>query len=529
MIRRRFIVGVGLVALFALGFTVGRGTSGDLYANLDVFVEVMQRVEENYVNPVKPSELVDGGIKGMLHDLDPYSQYLDAEDYAGLKDMTYGEFSGIGAVIGVREDYPTVISALEGGPAAAAGIHSGDIIVAIDGKTSSGLTVDDASKRLRGKAGTTVRLHLRREGVERDEDVTLVRREIETRSVPYAFRVGTDLGYVRIASFSEKSGAEVRAALDKLKAEGARRFVLDLRQNPGGVLDQAVDVAEQFLPKGSLVVTTRGRQKAQDHRYYADLVGADLRSPLAVLIDGGSASASEIVAGALQDLDRALVVGGLSYGKGSVQSVFPLRGRTTALKLTTALYYTPSGRSIHRKNPGPADDDGEDDAAPADSAASDSARALPIFHTARGRVVYGGGGITPDLKAVDDSLSRLLKVIEQKGLAFRFANKWANTHPTRLPGARLEPSIWTGFVQFVRAEGVEAPAADLERERAGVERAVRRELARRAGGDREAMRVVLEGDRVYARAAAALERATRAQDVFAGTAGVPDRTRDSKR
>ena len=269
MIRRRFLFGALMLALFSLGWWAGRGATGDLYTNLDVFVEVLQRVQDNYVDPVKPATAVTGAIEGMLKDLDPYSQYLDENDYSGLQSITQGKFSGIGVVVGVRDEYPTVISPIEGSPAWEAGIHSGDVIVKVEDTSTAGLGVEGVAKLLRGAEGTPVTIAIAREGEQGEQSYTITRREIVTRSVPYAFMAGKDLGYVRLATFSEKSGAEMRDALARLRKEGARRFVLDLRMNPGGLLDQAVDVAEQFLPKGSMVVYTRGRARNQDQRFYA--------------------------------------------------------------------------------------------------------------------------------------------------------------------------------------------------------------------------------------------------------------------
>ena len=527
MIRRRFLFGALMLALFAVGWWVGRGRSGDLYANLDVFVEVLQRVEENYVDPVKPADAVRGAIDGMLKDLDPYSQYLDAEDFGNLEDITHSRFGGIGVEVGVRDDYPTVISPIEGSPAWEAGLHSGDVIVKIDGKSSSGLNVEQTAKLLRGPPGTNVNVGVTREGEDGEHDYTLVRREIVTRSVPYAFMVGRDLGYVRLANFFEKSGAEVHTALANLRRQGARRFALDLRMNPGGLLDQAVDVAEQFLPKGSMVVYTRGRARNQDQRYYAAEAGADLTSPLVVLVDEGSASASGIVAGALQDLDRALVVGRTTFGKGSVQSVFPLHGQKTALKLTTALYYTPSGRSIHKRRPHPFDSDSGDDGGTPSDTARDTTAARPMFHTAGGRVVYGGGGIAPDVAVPADSLPLVTREAERRGLTFRFANRWMNTHPGSAVPAVLPDAAWHEFESYVRGAGVGTSPDSLEAERPMLSRALRRELARRSGGDAAAMRVALEDDRAFAKAERILDRSSRASDVFAAT--VRDRSRDAAR
>jgi carboxyl-terminal processing protease len=349
--RRHFALAGLLAALFAVGWWVGRSSAtapSDLYANVDGFIEVLQKVEQSYVDTVQPEVLVDGAIKGMLHDLDPYSQYLDESSWDNLKATTHGSFGGIGIVVSVRDNYPTVISPIEGSPAWTLGLRPGDVIVKIDGASSAGLTVDEVATRLRGAAGTPVKISIRREGETGEQDYTVQRQIIVTKSVPYSFMAEDHTGYLRLANFSENSGAETRAAMERLRLQGATRLVLDLRANPGGLLDQAVDVVEQLVKPNTLVVFTRGRAKGQDNRYYSSERRPQLDWPMVVLVDQGSASASEIVAGALQDLDRALVVGQTTFGKGSVQSVFPLRGRNAALKLTTAKYYTPSGRSIHK-------------------------------------------------------------------------------------------------------------------------------------------------------------------------------------
>jgi len=515
LIRKRVLLGLLLMALFALGWWVGRGgASGDLYGNLDLFVEVLNKVEQNYVDPVEPSQLVDGAVRGMLRNLDPYSQYLDAKGFANLKNVTQGEFGGIGVVVSTRENFPTVISPIEGSPAWLAGLRSGDQIVKVDGQSSAGLSIDEAAAKLRGPAGTQVTITVRREGDREERDVTLERRIIETHSVPYAFEVGDGVGYVRLSGFSEKSGAEVRGALERLRREGATRAVLDLRQNPGGLLEQAVDVAEQFLPKGTLVVQTRGRIHGQDQRYYTTESGAESHWPLVVLVDNGSASASEIVVGALQDLDRALVIGRTSFGKGSVQSVFPLRGSNAALKLTTALYYTPSGRSIHRAVHDTLARDEDEDAGDETPAPPDSTPA-PKFRTSGGRTVYGSGGIAPDLTVLADSLPPLSLAVERRGLPFRFANRWVNSHPGVRLEAALPEGMWSQFADFLAAEKVAADAKRLSAERAVLERALRRELARRLSGDAAAARVALEGDVVFARALEVLKRAKSPRDVFA--------------
>ena len=519
MIRKRILLGAAVAALFAIGWAAGRGNgAGGLYGNLDSFIEIVHRVEDSYVDPVEPKQLVDGAIDGMMKQLDPYSQFLDGTSYANLQSTTEGQFGGIGVLVSIRDQHPTVISPVEGTPAWRAGIRSGDEIVKIDGKSTTGFTIEQTSRMLRGAEGTHLTVSILSEGEADVRDVDLVRDVIRTRSVPYAFMVDREVGYLRLANFSERSGSEVREGLDQLRKQGAKRLVLDLRANPGGVLDQAVDVANQFLPKGSLVVSTQGRDPSQNQRYYTNASGAESAWPLVVLVDGGSASASEILAGAIQDLDRGLLVGHTTFGKGSVQRVYPLRGIDAAVKLTTALYYTPSGRSIHRRvTQAAVDDDSADDDEDSTATATprDSARSRPVFHTASGRRVLGGGGITPDVDVVADSLVAPVAEVERRALAFRFANRWANAHPETKNDPRVTEPMWHGFVEFAGSDPAKLKAADLEASRPRIEQALRRELARRFRGDAEAARVALESDAVFQKALDVIRRSARPRDVFA--------------
>jgi carboxyl-terminal processing protease len=500
-----------LIVLFGAGFLVGKSPSlrEGSGRNLDAFVEVLDKVERNYVDPVEDKTLMKGAMNGVMRRLDPFSQYLDKVSYADLKTITEGHFGGLGIVISIRDEYPTVISPIEGTPAYSMGIQSGDVIVKIDGAATRGWSSEQTVRKLRGDRGTKVTITVAREGEDETRDYTIERDQIEVKSVPYAFEVSPGVGYLRVSTFSETTGQEVRDAIDRLERAGATSLVLDLRDNPGGLLSQAVDVAESFVPKGSLVVFTKGRAPHSNSRVFAEGTHPHTEQPLVVLLNGGSASASEIVAGALQDLDRGLVVGTTSFGKGSVQSLLELSDRTTALKLTTARYYTPSGRSIHRDawNHALADADEEptdvlDMPDPNEETAADSVK-RPEFRTKAGRIVYGGGGIRPDEIVKPDTLLDLSREIERRGLFFKYAVRRAARHPGEAVPAAVPGAMWGEFSALLNQSGVRATPGELAAQRATIERGIRRELARRLGGahgDEDAFKIALESDVQLARA-----------------------------
>lgn len=514
MIRRRILLGALLATLFAVGWWAGRvRASGDLYANLDLFVEVLHAVQSNYVDTVEPSPLIEGGMRGMLKELDPYSQYLDSREYDALQSRLAGEFDGIGVLVDLHEGFPIVISPIEGSPAWSEGVLPGDIITQVDGRPTFGLGIPEVSSRLRGEPGSSVKVTIVREGDPDDHDFTIERRHIETPAVPYAFLAAPGVGYLRLANFTEKAGAEVAAAVDSLRRAGARSLVLDLRGNPGGLVDQAVAVAQQFVPEGSLIVYTKGRAPTVGKRLLAGKARAELAWPMAVLVDGGSASSSEIVTGALQDLDRALVVGTNSFGKGSVQDVYPLRNRGGALKLTTALYYTASGRSIQKpRKASVALFEEDEEEAPADTAADSAKVAAPSrFRTAMGRTVLGGGGITPDIEVKSDSLAPVVRTLEHERVLLRFAGRWASAHPQ---DGSMSEAQWLEFRAFAIAEKPGVTAAELDAARPALTAALEREHARRRGAA-SAARVMIGRDPVFLRAAQALRGARAPRDVFA--------------
>ena len=372
--RTRNLLFLALGLCVGLGLGIARGVLADKpaaaptavpWADARTFAEVIERVKHDYVSPLDDHQLLQAAIRGMVASLDPYSAYLDGEEYDEIKISSSGEYSGVGLEVSMEDEQVIVIAPFDGSPAASAGIRSGDVIVTIDGVPVNNSTLADTIGRMRGREGTTVRIGIEREGLPEPLQFTVKRERVELHSVRSEL-LGAGYGYVRIAQFSDATGDEVVAALQGLrKRNGARLkgLVLDLRDNPGGVLEAAVAVADAFIDKG-VIVTARGR--TQDSKFEMDATPGDELggAPLVVLVNGGSASAAEIVAGALKDNKRAILMGRTTFGKGSVQTIMPLSG-DTALKLTTSLYYTPSGASINHKGIAPDIELKRDAAAPA--------------------------------------------------------------------------------------------------------------------------------------------------------------------
>jgi carboxyl-terminal processing protease len=328
-------------------FARERGGDGNLFEELKVFTDVLAIVERDYVRPVNNKQIVEGAIKGLLATLDPHSGYLDPDFYQDLQVQTKGEFGGLGIEITIKEGALVVVAPMEGSPAEQAGVRPGDVIVKIDNKFTKEFSLVDAVKRLRGPKGSSIAISLQRKGFQDLVEVTLVRDNIQVRSVKSRM-LSDGYVFVRINQFVEKTGDDLRAAIkrlhDALPSQEIKGMVLDLRNNPGGLLNQAVSVSDLFLSEG-IIVYTDGRIESQKQRYFAHARGTEPYYPIVALVNGGSASAAEIVAGALKDHGRALVLGTQTFGKGSVQTITPLENGG-ALTLTTALYYLKSGRSI---------------------------------------------------------------------------------------------------------------------------------------------------------------------------------------
>lgn len=335
---------------FLIGATFGALNSGSVlavvktYDDLEVFADVLNLVETSYVDQVTSTKLIEGSINGMLRTLDPHSSYMTPESYKEMQAETEGEFGGIGIEITVENGALMVVAPMEETPAWRSGVKAGDKILKVNGESTFEMNLMDAVRKMRGKRGTSVTITIMRDGFEDGKDFTIVRDVIKVASVKNQL-LADNWGYLRIRNFSKDTGQETAKALADMKKQGMKGLVLDLRNDPGGLLNQAVEVTEQFVNKGDLIVYTKGRIKNQDLRFTAQKGAGEAIYPMVVLVNHGSASASEIVAGALQDLKRAILVGNQTFGKGSVQTIIPLKG-DAGLRLTTARYYTPSGRQI---------------------------------------------------------------------------------------------------------------------------------------------------------------------------------------
>ena len=439
---------IALVLGFALVGTHVRADSEKFYSDLIRLDKVVTKIRESYVEDVSSDELVVAAISGMRGILDPHTSYFNPKENEDLKVSTEGEFGGLGIQIGVRDRMLTVVSPIAGTPAQRMGLQAGDKIARIDTMNTQDMTLDDAIDKLRGKPGTKVRLQILREGSPQPLEFIITREIIRIESVPYASMLNDSIGYVKVTQFARRTGEDLEKKLEELKKKNPQGIILDLRVNPGGLLNQAVAVSELFLKKDAMVVYTQGRMKAQNQQYLSQ------RDPvwtgkLVVLVNGNSASASEIVAGAIQDWDRGIVMGEDTYGKGSVQTLLPLDGEGNTLKLTTAYYYTPAGRCINKPENGVR--------FKRDREAKDSTHKQDTlwFATKSGRKVLAGGGITPDVMTADPRYTRFAQELLRKTMFFGYVIKKRVEITAKgkvTPDFEVTPEMVEDFRRFVFAD-----------------------------------------------------------------------------
>lgn len=449
MIRKslRYCLAATLAAAAAALCLFARHNDFGLGRNMEITVNMMRELSLGYVDPIDPDHLMEMAAEGMVRDLDPYTEFIPEKGMSDFELLTTGKYGGIGSIIRQKEDYVRIAQPYEGSPADRAGLKIGDKIVAIDGKDARGMTTEQVSSRLKGEPGSKVRVTV--EHLDGTQQTATIRRErIAIPGVPYAGWVADSIGYVRHNDFTEGSFEEMRKAIEKLRGEGELRgLILDYRSNGGGIMQEAVKILGLFVPKGTEVVSTKGRteESKQTYRTTTEPLFPDL--PLAVLINGNSASASEIVAGALQDLDRAVLIGQRSYGKGLVQSPRPL-GYNTMLKMTTAKYYIPSGRCIQAIDYSHSQEGSV-------STVPDSL--VREFTTRAGRKVYDGGGVMPDIATEPEYISRFAMTLYALGFIEDFGDEYMRRHPDRqidLKTFSITEQDYADFREFIKDKEV---------------------------------------------------------------------------
>ena len=466
--KKRLSIVVLLLVSLGAGFSVGFLMPDDdffaLRKNFQIFGAVYEELVSGYVDPLDPEKLMRSGIDAMLQDLDPYTNFIDEADNTDIEIITRGRYGGVGLNIGVRNGKVIVISPIEGTSGYKQGVRTGDVITKIAGRETGGLSANDIRNLMRGEPGTAVELTVEREGEPEPLNFLLTRQEVELKNVVFSGFADSSsgIGYVKLERFARDAGSEVRTAVQDLKSSGnLKGLILDLRDNPGGLLDGAVEVAQVFVPQGSVVVSTRGRQPQTERIYRSKLPPTLPDLPVVVLVNELSASASEIVAGALQDLDRAVILGNPTFGKGLVQIIKPLP-YNTSLKLTTSKYFTPSGRSIQ------AIDYGEHDG---------NVRSIPdslrkAYKTGAGRVVKDGRGIEPDRLVNTGAESDLEEALERRAAFFFFANHFAAENQTVPRDFTVSDQVLSEFRAWLESQdftyrteaerSVETLEADLE-------------------------------------------------------------------
>lgn len=440
-----------------------------------LFEEVYSHVARDYVDTLTDSTLYTDAAAGLVDELnDPHSAYLSPAVLATLSERTSGRYAGVGAQIDVRDGWITIVAPLPGGAAESAGVRTGDRIIDVNGQPMHGVSVEEAQKALRGHPGSVVRVTIERPGVATPIKFALTRSEVHVRSVQHATMLAPGVGYVALTIFSEESAFDLRHAIDSLRSAGMKTLIFDLRSDPGGLLDQGVGVADLFLNPGQMIVSMRGRTPDANRMFADRAAQAWPQMPVAVLVDSNSASAAEIVAGALQDHDRAVLLGTTTYGKGSAQNLFPV-DHGAAVKLTTARWFTPSGRSIDRPRVNP------------DSAPADTTKPRPRYKTDAGRTVLGGGGISPDVAlppvapgAADTAFERVLgkQIPKFRDALTDYALSLKAAGTLKAPDFAVSPAMRAELLERMRSRGVQVDSATFQRATPFVDRLLGYEIAR---------------------------------------------------
>jgi len=437
---------LGIISILFTGFDDNKDF--ETTKNLDIYFNLFKNLNTLYVDKIDPAKMIQTSIDEMLKSLDPYTVYIPESKMEDFKFMTTGEYGGLGASIKDYNGSMIITDVYENYPAQKAGIVPGDIIISIDGKNVEGKTTDQISELLKGQSGTTITMSLRKPTTKTIVEKKITREQIKIESVPYYTMVDKEIGYMILSSFTENSGEDVKKAFIALKAKGAKSIIFDLRDNPGGLLMESIKICNFFIPKGKEIVSTRGKYATNNAVYTTNEQPIDSIIPIAILVSSGSASASEIVSGSMQDLDRAVIIGERTYGKGLVQTTCDLT-YNTKLKVTTAKYYIPSGRCIQALDYSHRNADGSVGKVP------DSLRTE--FKTKRGRSVYDGGGIFPDLEVKEEDFGTIVEGLMEKNIIFDFVTKFQSEHKS-IDSAEtftLSDAAYNDFVTYAKAKQFE--------------------------------------------------------------------------
>ncbi len=456
------IIAAAAVCVVTL-FTAAYKSDFKLGQSVELAVNMMRNIFLYYVDDVDPVQLGKNAAAGMVSDLDPYTELIHADDMDEFELMTTGKYAGIGSLIRQKGEWVQIAEPYKGSPADRAGLQIGDTFLEIDGKSAKGMTTSDVSAKLKGEAGTSIKIKVRKFYTGEEQSLTIRREVISLPAIPYYGMVSDSIGYIHHSEFTDGCSDDMRSAFTDLKAQGAKGIILDYRENGGGIMQEAVKIISMFVPKGTEAVSMRGRGEGVDKQYDTPNEPLDTEIPLTVLVDGYSASAAEIVAGALQDLDRAVLVGQRTFGKGLVQSTLPV-GFNSYLKITTAKYYIPSGRCIQAIDYSHRSESGGVGFVP------DSL--IKEFRTAGGRKVYDGGGVMPDVRLEPEYVSRFAMIAYAKGYIDEFTDKWSLENRSRevVPaGFALTDADYRAFVEMVKdrdfgyESGTKQAVAELRR------------------------------------------------------------------
>ncbi|MCH2470727.1 MAG: S41 family peptidase [Gemmatimonadetes bacterium] len=522
-------VAVVAFAVMAGGWLLQEGVdrASNIYVRIRVLQEVVDHVESSFVDDVDAAGLYNSAIDGLIRDLDdPHSSFLPADEYENLSIRIEGEYGGVGLEVVDRGGWVTVVSAMSGTPGQRAGIRAGDQFFEIEGIPADTMVTEEAVELLRGPPGTEVTVKMLRPGVEEPIEFTIERATILLRAVPFALMLEPGIGYVPLQTVSETSSREVRAAVDSLRGEGLEGLILDLRGNPGGLLDEGIAVSDLFLEAELPIVETRGRAARQSQTYSSSSPDRYRDVPIVVLVDGTSASASEIIAGALQDHDRAVVVGETTYGKGSVQSLFRLTGGDV-LRLTTARWYTPVGRLIDRDRDAVVDVTEHELAISGQVVRPTVLDGRPEYESLGGRTLLGGGGITPDLYVAPETLSpeeaeAVYRVFRRAGgftaALFNYAVAFVQDHPNAQPGFAVRDSELEDFYETLPEWRGEVDRDEFMTAQRWVRYLMEREIALQAWGDAGQFQQSRRHDTQLATAIELLQAAPSTADLIARVA-----------